>query len=291
MVAISMNPRGQARRPSRPGRRRRSSKRRRRCFAPPPHPRRNWAARRVGWRGRPTRRRSTMWPPASVTRLWSDPGLAEHGDATRQGAEPAPRGGGARWPGAGRRARCSASGGRSGGRRGARGFATGRMLREGCPIPAIGGGLGQLSNALYEVALASGCRILERHAHSPRARLGGCGGARCDGGLELCRPAVRAPHRWTAAQRPASSRRDSDRQSADERGCRQARRPLRPAAIVAPSHLTREFAANCATCDETDCPLHEDRGRRRHCLPAAGRSWLTSSGRSWPGYVAEARGP
>jgi hypothetical protein len=33
-------------------------------------------------------------------------------------------------------------------------------------IPAVGGGLCQLSNALYEAALDSGCTIIERHAHS-----------------------------------------------------------------------------------------------------------------------------
>ena len=53
----------------------------------------------------------------------------------------------------------------------ARGFAPGRMLREGCMMPAIGGGLCQLSNALYDVALKAGCRILERHAHSFRFRV------------------------------------------------------------------------------------------------------------------------
>jgi vancomycin resistance protein YoaR len=48
----------------------------------------------------------------------------------------------------------------------ARGYVEGRMLREGCLMPAVGGGLCQLSNALYDVALTAGCRILERHAHS-----------------------------------------------------------------------------------------------------------------------------
>jgi vancomycin resistance protein YoaR len=47
-----------------------------------------------------------------------------------------------------------------------RGFQLGRMLQEGCMIPAIGGGLCQLSNALYQVALDSGCEIVERHRHS-----------------------------------------------------------------------------------------------------------------------------
>jgi len=49
-----------------------------------------------------------------------------------------------------------------------RGFARGRMLKEGCIVPATGGGLCQLSNALYDVALKAGLEIVERHAHSRR---------------------------------------------------------------------------------------------------------------------------
>lgn len=47
-----------------------------------------------------------------------------------------------------------------------RGFVAGRELREGCLIASVGGGLCQLSNALYEAALAAGFDIVERHAHS-----------------------------------------------------------------------------------------------------------------------------
>jgi vancomycin resistance protein YoaR len=47
-----------------------------------------------------------------------------------------------------------------------KGYRPGRMLQEGCMIPAIGGGLCQLSNALYQTALDSGCEIVERHRHS-----------------------------------------------------------------------------------------------------------------------------
>ncbi|HUO88808.1 MAG TPA: VanW family protein [Rhizomicrobium sp.] len=47
-----------------------------------------------------------------------------------------------------------------------RGFVAGRMLQEGCLVPATGGGLCQLSNALYDVALQAGCTIVERHGHS-----------------------------------------------------------------------------------------------------------------------------
>lgn len=47
-----------------------------------------------------------------------------------------------------------------------RGYAEGRELREGCLIPSVGGGICQLSNALYEAALRAGFAIVERHAHS-----------------------------------------------------------------------------------------------------------------------------
>ena len=48
----------------------------------------------------------------------------------------------------------------------ARGYAAGRELREGCMVASVGGGLCQLSNALYAAALEAGLPILERHAHS-----------------------------------------------------------------------------------------------------------------------------
>jgi len=47
-----------------------------------------------------------------------------------------------------------------------RGYVHGRELREGCLIPSIGGGLCQLSNALYDAALKADFDIVERHAHS-----------------------------------------------------------------------------------------------------------------------------
>jgi len=47
-----------------------------------------------------------------------------------------------------------------------RGFVSGRELREGCMIASVGGGLCQLSNALYAVALQAGLEIVERHPHS-----------------------------------------------------------------------------------------------------------------------------
>ncbi len=47
-----------------------------------------------------------------------------------------------------------------------RGYVLGRQLREGCIYPEIGGGLCQLSNALYDAAEKSGLEIVERHPHT-----------------------------------------------------------------------------------------------------------------------------
>ena len=52
----------------------------------------------------------------------------------------------------------------------ARGFVAGRELREGCIIPNVGGGLCQLSNALYDAALQANFEIVERHAHTQIVR-------------------------------------------------------------------------------------------------------------------------
>lgn len=47
-----------------------------------------------------------------------------------------------------------------------RGFSWGMELRSGCAVPAIGGGLCLISNALFALAVELGWRILERHGHS-----------------------------------------------------------------------------------------------------------------------------
>ena len=48
----------------------------------------------------------------------------------------------------------------------ARGYVPGRELREGCIIPKIGGGICQLSNAIYDAASKAGLEIVERHRHT-----------------------------------------------------------------------------------------------------------------------------
>jgi glycosyltransferase involved in cell wall biosynthesis len=47
-----------------------------------------------------------------------------------------------------------------------RGYVKGRELRQGCILPTIAGGLCQLANALYQVAVDAELEIIERHRHS-----------------------------------------------------------------------------------------------------------------------------
>lgn len=49
-----------------------------------------------------------------------------------------------------------------------RGFVRGRELRSGCMVPAVAGGICQLSNALADCAHRAGIEAVERHAHSVR---------------------------------------------------------------------------------------------------------------------------
>lgn len=47
-----------------------------------------------------------------------------------------------------------------------RGFALGLEVDSGCVVPAVGGGLCAIANALFAMAVECGWRILERHGHS-----------------------------------------------------------------------------------------------------------------------------
>lgn len=49
------------------------------------------------------------------------------------------------------------------------GYAHGMELRSGCLVPALGGGICLLSNALFDLAARLGWRVLERHGHTLEA--------------------------------------------------------------------------------------------------------------------------
>jgi hypothetical protein len=159
----------------------------------------------------------------------------------------------------------------------ARGFATGRMLREGCMVRAVGGGLCQLSNALYDVALKAGCTIIERHGHS-RIVPGSA--------AALGRDATVA---WNYVDLRFAADRDLvltvrlDRETlvVELRGRSTDREQAAGEGIADLLTLPRREADNCADCDETDCFLHEH-GRRSHPLPVSRTAFIIDE--AWPEF-------
>lgn len=128
-----------------------------------------------------------------------------------------------------------------------RGFARGRMLREGCIVPATGGGLCQLSNALYDVALRAGCEIVERHAHSRRVP-----GSLADQGRDATVAWNYVDLRFKS-ERPLLLR---VRLDAKDLIVELLARDERDESALAPSPDARREAASCETCDETACFRH-----------------------------------
>lgn len=165
-----------------------------------------------------------------------------------------------------------------------RGFVTGRMLKEGCLVPAVGGGLCQLSNALYDVALQSGCEIVERHAHSRIV----AGSAAVSG-----RDATVAWNYVDLRFRAPVALRLEARLTADElivrlRGSgKPAAPPVPVPQIVGAEPRSLAGARDCATCGEVSCFRHEHSPADR----AAGRTGFLVD-ENWPefqDYVAALR--
>jgi hypothetical protein len=160
-----------------------------------------------------------------------------------------------------------------------RGYATGRMLQQGCLVPATGGGLCQLSNALYQTALASNCLITERHAHS-RTVPGSAAALGRDATVAWNYVDLRFRARETLVIEAGLTR--------DElvilfrgRGAAPAAPPAREQAAVPPP-----VAATCATCDRTTCFRHErpartgQAGRTAYLLDECWPEFRTHVGRS-----------
>ncbi len=166
-----------------------------------------------------------------------------------------------------------------------RGYVAGRMLQEGCMVAAVGGGLCQLSNALYEAALQAGCRIIERHPHS-RVVPGSAASVGRDATVAWNYVDLRfAPDRDVRV----SARLSADRLMIRFMGrsdpaaprVRQVRETGAPS--VGPTFAPR----SCAICHETDCHRHE------RARPAARvQAFLVDE--AWPefrSYVSAAREP
>ena len=131
----------------------------------------------------------------------------------------------------------------------ARGFAPGRMLREGCIVPATGGGLCQLSNALYDVALKAGCTIVERHAHSRRVP-----GSRAALGRDATVAWNYVDLRFTSGRALLLRVRLDARELIVELLARDGAAVQEREIAAGPD--ARQDAASCESCDETSCFRH-----------------------------------
>jgi hypothetical protein len=135
-----------------------------------------------------------------------------------------------------------------------RGYVVGRMLQQGCLVPAMGGGLCQLSNALYELALRSGCAVIERHAHSRRVP-----GSAAAAGRDATVAWNYIDLRFRAA-RPLliEARLERDALVIRFRGGPGATADNAPEAVEPEAPvLPRLAASSCASCGDRDCFRHE----------------------------------
>lgn len=128
-----------------------------------------------------------------------------------------------------------------------RGFAEGRELREGCMIASVGGGLCQLSGALYEAALAAGIEVVERHRHTRIVP-----GSRAEAGRD-------ATVFWNYLDlrlRSADGFRIEARLTADSLEL-EIRGHARALPAPEPQFFLGAAPGDCLTCGRTECSRHD----------------------------------
>ncbi|MCB9526042.1 MAG: VanW family protein [Myxococcales bacterium] len=152
-----------------------------------------------------------------------------------------------------------------------RGFAVGREIRQGCLIPSVGGGLCQLSNALYDAALTAGLPVPERHAHSQVVP-----GSLAETGRDATvfwnyvDLRVRAPEGlWVSC-----------RLSADHLVVRLHAPAAAPARRAPALHVLRPTPNSCATCGQGACFRNADAVGRRLERPRT--AWILDG--MWPEF-------
>lgn len=166
-----------------------------------------------------------------------------------------------------------------------RGYVEGRELRSGCLVPTVGGGLCQLSCALYQVAVQSGMQITERHSHSQR--LPGVAGF-SDYDATVFWNYVDLRWRSPFATR-LQARLDSEQLIVRLYGESPRRKPAIHATIIEspaanngtsdrPERMADVPARDCESCDETGCTRHRPR------TEVAGESCVLLDER-WPEFL------
>lgn len=157
-----------------------------------------------------------------------------------------------------------------------RGYTLGRELREGCVIPAIGGGLCQLSNAIHDCAVRAGLDVVERHRHS-RTLPGSMAEQDRDATvfwnyLDL---RLRAPFAWRL-----EITMDAQRLLLRIRGQRSTTASAWP--LTVQPRRPVDVANDCGSCGQDEC--------HRHVGPRADglrRAWWMEE--PWPEFVAHLR--
>ncbi len=154
----------------------------------------------------------------------------------------------------------------------ARGFTNGRMLREGCLVPSAGGGLCQLSNALYDVALQAACEIVERHGHS---RIVPGSSAALDRDATVAWNYVDLRFRTI---RPLTLRITVERETLDVRLEAAQPGPARVTVEAPSGSASADHIEDCDTCGETSCFRHE----LPRTAPVGRTAYLVDE--SWPEF-------
>lgn len=157
-----------------------------------------------------------------------------------------------------------------------RGFVDGRMIQEGCLVPSVGGGLCQLSNALYDVARRAGCEIVERHGHS-KIVPGSAATHGDDATVAWNYVDLRFRH---AQPLHIEARLTADQQLVRIHGPPSAAGAApRPRAAAGPAP---RLANACDSCSQIDCHRHDPAS----ALPAIGARtvWLVDD--NWPEFQA-----
>ncbi len=161
------------------------------------------------------------------------------------------------------------------------GFTEGRELRSGCMVPALGGGLCQLSGLMHAAALAAGLEILERHAHS-RTPPGGPMPDELDATIfwNYVDLRFRAPFAWRLETRlTATDLVVTIRQAGGAP-------PVAPREMESGRPARAAAEGDCLTCGVTSCFRHPSANRERG--EAHGHTaWLLES--CWPEFDAWCR--
>lgn len=126
------------------------------------------------------------------------------------------------------------------------GFVEGRELREGCIIPNVGGGLCQISNALYDAALQANLEIVERHRHTQVVS-----GSLAEHGRDATVFWNYVDLRFRSSTRfRIEAYLDSDNLIVEFRGEKTEQKTLHQ---INPRHAKPAEIGSCATCEVGDC--------------------------------------